>query len=73
MPSITKLSLKTSFKHFYENIHARTYPLPTKNINHGNTNWHCPQGQKLWMKTLKKATFNEVFIYTATIMNTKYS
>ena len=25
---ITKLSLKTSFRHFYENIQPPTYPLP---------------------------------------------
>ena len=42
----------------------KTQPPSSKNIKHGNTKWCCPQGRKLWMNTLEKGTFNEVFFYT---------
>ena len=48
----------TSFRCFFEN--PPTYP---QNVEHGNTKWQPPQWWKLWMNTLKKATFTLVFIY----------
>ena len=44
---------------FFEN--PLTY---SQNLEPGNTKGYCHQGWKLWMNTLKKATFNNIFIHT---------